>query len=133
MEVLQALVLKANLDAGNAEPSPVLAKVKLLSKVYCKSMSVNNLMWPSQVKDVCSATLEEGHKHGIVRTPQEEGEALGREEVKSIVSYFSSLNLSAKIKDQQSSTRSSLNLGDEHQLLEGASKLFNKKYLLSTH
>merc|ERR1712200_233997 len=59
MEVLQALVLKANLDAGNAEPSPVLAKVK----------------------DVCSATLEEGHKHGIVRTPQEEGEALGREEV----------------------------------------------------
>merc|ERR1711962_1263700 len=50
MEVLQALVLKANLDAGNAEPSPVLAKVK----------------------DVCSATLEEGHKHGIVRTPQEE-------------------------------------------------------------
>merc|ERR1712209_335521 len=59
MEVLQALVLKANLDSGNAEPSPVLAKVK----------------------DVCSATLEEGHKHGIVRTPQEEGEALGREEV----------------------------------------------------
>ena len=53
------------------------------------------------MKDVCSATLEEGHKHGIVRTPQEEGEALGREEVKSIVSYFSSLNLSAKIKDQQ--------------------------------
>jgi len=29
--------------------------------------------------------------------------------------------------------RSSLNLGDEHQLLEGASKLLNKKYLLSTH
>ena len=85
------------------------------------------------MKDVCSATLEEGHKHGIVRTPQEEGEALGREEVKSIDPFFSSHNLSAKIKDQQSSTRSSLNLGDEHQLLEGASKLLNKKYLLSTH
>ena len=27
MEVLQALVLKANLDAGTAEPSPVLAQV----------------------------------------------------------------------------------------------------------
>jgi len=59
MEVLQALVLKANLDAGTAEPSPVL----------------------SQVKSVCTASLEEGHKHGVVRTPQEEGEALGREEI----------------------------------------------------
>jgi len=59
MEVLQALVLKANLDAGTAEPSPVLA----------------------QVKSVCTASLEEGHKHGVVRTPQEEGEALGREEI----------------------------------------------------
>ena len=77
---------------------------------------------------MCSATLEEGHKHGIVRTPQEEGEALGREEVKSTDPYFSS-----KIKDQQSCTRSSLSLGDEHQLLEGASKLLNKKYLLSAH
>ena len=47
MEVLQALVLKANLDAGNAEPSPVLAKVKLLSKDYCKYMAANDLMWPS--------------------------------------------------------------------------------------
>ena len=103
MEVLQALVLKANLDAGNAEPSPVLAKVKLLSIYYRKSMAANNLIWPSQVKDVCSATLEEGHKHGIVRTPQEEGEALGREEVKSIDPYFNSHNLSTKIKDQQSS------------------------------
>ena len=27
MEVLQALVLKANLDAGTAEPSPVLSQV----------------------------------------------------------------------------------------------------------
>ena len=90
MEVLQALVLKANLDAGNAEPSPVLAKVKLLSKDYSKSKEGYKLIWPSQVKDVCSATLEEGHKHGIVRTPQEEGEALGREEVKSIDPYFSS-------------------------------------------
>ena len=44
MEVLQALVLKANLDAGNAEPSPVLAKVELLSKDYCKYMVANNLM-----------------------------------------------------------------------------------------
>ena len=35
----------------------------------------------SQVKSVCTASLEEGHKHGVVRTPQEEGEALGREEV----------------------------------------------------
>ena len=52
---------------------------------------------------MCSATLEEGHKHGIVRTPQEEGEALGREEVKSIDPYFNSHNLSTKIKDQQSS------------------------------
>ena len=43
MEVLQALVLKANLDAGNAEPSPVLAKVKLLSKHFCKFMAANNL------------------------------------------------------------------------------------------
>ena len=25
--------------------------------------------------------VEEEHKHGVVRTPQEEGEALGREEV----------------------------------------------------
>ena len=82
---------------------------------------------------MCSATLEEGHKHGIVRTPQEEGEALGREEVKSIDPYFSSHNLSTTIKDQQSCTRSSLNLGDERQLLEGASKLLNKKYLLSAH
>ena len=105
--MLQALVLKANLDAGNAEPSPVLAKVKLLSIYYRKSMAANNLIWPSQVKDVCSATLEEGHKHGIVRTPQEEGEALGREEVKSIDPYFNSHNyLSTTIKDQQSFTRS---------------------------
>ena len=51
------------------------------------------------MKDVCSATLEEGHKHGIVRTPQEEGEALGREEVKSIDPFFSSLNLSAKMNN----------------------------------
>ena len=28
MEVLQALVLKANLDAGTAEPSPVLSQVE---------------------------------------------------------------------------------------------------------
>ena len=82
------------------------------------------------MKDVCSATLEEGHKHGIVRTPQEEGEALGREEVKSIVLFSV---LTTYYKDQQSSIRSSLNLGEEHQLLEGASKLLNKKYLLSTH
>ena len=34
------------------------------------------------MKSVCTASLEEGHKHGVVRTPQEEGEALGREEVR---------------------------------------------------
>ena len=47
MEVLQALVLKANLDAGNAEPSPVLAKVELLSKRDWKSMVACNLVWLS--------------------------------------------------------------------------------------
>ena len=39
------------------------------------------IMWNIQVKSVCTASLEEGHKHGVVRTPQEEGEALDREEV----------------------------------------------------
>jgi len=49
MEVLQALVVKANLDAGNAQPNPTLVKVK----------------------DICEKTLEEGHKMNIVRTQQE--------------------------------------------------------------
>jgi len=49
MEVLQALVVKANLDGGNAQPNPTLVKVK----------------------QVCEKTLEEAHKMDIVRTQQE--------------------------------------------------------------
>ena len=49
MEVLQALVVKANLDGGNAQPNPTLVKVK----------------------QVCEKTLEEAHKMNIVRTQQE--------------------------------------------------------------
>jgi len=49
MEVLQALVMKANLDSGNAEPNKTLIKIK----------------------EMCEKTLEEGHKMNIVRTHQE--------------------------------------------------------------
>ena len=49
MEVLQALVVKANLDSGSAQPNPILVKVK----------------------GVCEKTLEEAHKMNIVRTQQE--------------------------------------------------------------
>lgn len=49
MEVLQALVVKANLDSESAQPNPVLVKVK----------------------GVCEKTLEEAHKMNIVRTQQE--------------------------------------------------------------
>ena len=49
MEVLQALVVKANLDSGSAQPNPTLIKVK----------------------GVCGKTLEEAHKMNIVRTQQE--------------------------------------------------------------
>jgi len=49
MEVLQALVVKANLDSGSASPNPVLVKVK----------------------SICEHTLEEAHKMNIVRTQQE--------------------------------------------------------------
>merc|ERR550519_2641357 len=49
MEVLQALVVKANLDSGSAEPSQTLIKVK----------------------DICEITLKEAHKMNIVRTQQE--------------------------------------------------------------
>jgi len=59
MEVLQALVLQANLDEGNATPSKVLA----------------------QVKATCEAALKEAHKHGIVRTQVEAAEAEEAEEI----------------------------------------------------
>jgi len=49
MEVLQALVLKANLDTGSSHPNPTLVKVK----------------------SVCEKTLEEAHKLNIVKTQQE--------------------------------------------------------------
>ena len=49
MEVLQALVVKANLDSGSAQPNPTLIKVK----------------------GVCEKTLKEAHKMNIVRTQQE--------------------------------------------------------------
>lgn len=49
MEVLQALVMKANLDSGNAQPNPTMVKVK----------------------GVCERTLDEAHKMNIVRTQQE--------------------------------------------------------------
>ena len=58
MEVLQALVLKANLDAGNAAPNPTLLKVR----------------------DVCEKTLAEAHKMNIVKTQQEAIEAEEEEE-----------------------------------------------------
>ena len=60
MEVAQALVLKANLDAGTAAPSRVLG----------------------QVKAVCEALLAEGHRQGIVRT---QGEAAVAEEAEEVV------------------------------------------------
>merc|ERR1719430_61009 len=59
MEVLQALVLKANLDAGTAQPNQVLKKVKT----------------------VCEASLAEAHKHGIVRTQTEAAAADETEEI----------------------------------------------------
>jgi len=49
MDVLQALVLKANLDAGTGSPDPILLKVK----------------------SICEATLKEAHKHDIVQTTEE--------------------------------------------------------------
>jgi len=49
MEVLQALVVKANLDNGSAQPNTTLIKVKA----------------------VCEKTLEEAHKMNIVKTQQE--------------------------------------------------------------
>jgi hypothetical protein len=60
MEVLQALVLKANLDAGLAQPSKVLGRIKA----------------------VCEASLAEAHKHGgILRTQGEAAVAEAEEEV----------------------------------------------------
>ena len=59
MEVLQALVLKANLDSGTAVPSKVL----------------------QQIKAVAEASLAEAHKHGIVRTQREAAVAEETEEL----------------------------------------------------
>lgn len=49
MEVLQALIMKANLDAGNAAPNATLVKIK----------------------EICEKSLEVAHKYNIVRTQQE--------------------------------------------------------------
>ena len=59
-EVFQALVMKANLDAGNAAPSPTLVKIK----------------------EICDRGLEVAHKHNIVRTQQEAAVADEEEEVR---------------------------------------------------
>ena len=59
MEVLQALVLKANLDCGTAVPSTV----------------------QQQVMMVAEASLAEAHKHGIVRTQREAAVAEETEEL----------------------------------------------------
>ena len=59
MEVLQALILKANLDAGTAAPNATLAKVK----------------------EICEKSLEVAHKYNIVRTQQEAAQVDEEEEV----------------------------------------------------
>ena len=60
MEVLQALVLKANLDNGTATPNPTLKKIK----------------------EVCEKALEVAHQHNIVRTVEEQAEVEETEEEK---------------------------------------------------
>merc|ERR1712002_574160 len=49
MDVLQALILKANLDLGNAEPNPVMQRIKGL----------------------CQQCLDEAHKLGVIKTAAE--------------------------------------------------------------
>jgi len=49
MELLQAHILQANLDLGNASPNPLLQKVKSL----------------------CQKALDEGHKYGFIKTQAE--------------------------------------------------------------
>eukprot|EP00088_Acartia_fossae_P020179 TRINITY_DN21830_c0_g1_i4.p1 TRINITY_DN21830_c0_g1~~TRINITY_DN21830_c0_g1_i4.p1 ORF type:complete len:868 (-),score=244.57 TRINITY_DN21830_c0_g1_i4:118-2613(-) len=49
MEVLQAQVLQANLDMGNAQTNPILQKIKT----------------------ICQKALDEGHKYGFIRTQAE--------------------------------------------------------------
>merc|ERR1712098_374691 len=58
MDVLQALVLKANLDAGSGSPNPTLVKVK----------------------SICESTLSEAHKLSLVRTTEEAVEAEEQQE-----------------------------------------------------
>ena len=60
MEVLQALVLKANLDAGNAAPNQALVKIK----------------------EICEKALDVAHKYNIVRTQQEAAIVDEEEEVR---------------------------------------------------
>ena len=58
MEVLPAIVVKANLEGGNVQPIPMLVKVK-----------------------VCEKTLEEAHKMNILKTQPEAVIAEDEEEV----------------------------------------------------
>ena len=57
-DVFQALVMKANLDAGSSVPSPTLIKIK----------------------EICERGLEVAHQHNIVRTQQEAAQASNVEE-----------------------------------------------------
>ena len=60
MEVLQALIMKANLDAGNAAPNSTLVKIK----------------------EIAEKGLEIAHKYNIVRTQQEAAQVDEEEEVR---------------------------------------------------
>ena len=60
MEVLQALIMKTNLDAGTAHPNPTMVKIK----------------------EICEKGLEVAHKHNIVRTQVEAAVADEEEEIK---------------------------------------------------
>ena len=60
MEVLQALIMKANLDTGNAQPNPTLIKIK----------------------ELCDKSLAVAHQYSIVRTQVEAAVAEEEEEVR---------------------------------------------------
>ena len=60
MEVLQALIMKANLDTGNAHPNPTLIKIK----------------------ELCDKSLAVAHQYSIVRTQVEAAVAEEEEEVR---------------------------------------------------
>ena len=58
MDVLQALIMKANLDTGNAHPNPTLIKIK----------------------ELCDKSLAVAHQYSIVRTQLETAVAEEEEE-----------------------------------------------------